>query len=227
MDLIVYIAIALFIILRLRSILGETDKTTFSERTKQKPIQTILGNLEQDINTNTLNSGKQDNVKKEKEETLENEFKKQLSQSSIEALNKISEKNSNFAITDFIKGAEQAFEMLLKAFINNDTDTLKLLLSDKLYNKLVRQINKLEKQKEINCTTLISIKSININEIKINKNNANITITFETEQIPMFKNEKQEIIRGDPKNIVLIEDKWTLERNINSPDPNWKIVALN
>ncbi len=104
-DIIIFAAIAGFIIYRLRSVLGK--RTGFQkEASEQKPIQNKENNKTQKIPS-----------------LLDNELK-------LEAVYK---QVSNFDHKKFLDGAKKAFEIIITSFNNGDKKTLKNLVSKDVF----------------------------------------------------------------------------------------------
>ena len=112
-DIIIFAAIAGFIIYRLRSVLGK--RTGFQkEATQTKPIQ--KDKAEENIKIPSL---------------LDNEIK-------LEAVYK---KVNNFDHKQFLEGAKKAFEIIITSFNNGDKKTLRDLVSKDVYSAFDKAIN--------------------------------------------------------------------------------------
>tara|TARA_B100001758_G_C18124494_1_gene460536 strand:- start:70 stop:648 length:579 start_codon:yes stop_codon:yes gene_type:complete len=111
-DIIVFAAIAVFIIYRLRSVLGK--RTGF-----QKTIVTENSEKPKTKEENTIPSLK------------ENEQKFEL----------VYKKVQNFDHKVFLDGAKKAFEIIITAFNNGDKKTLKSLVSKDVYTAFVSAID--------------------------------------------------------------------------------------
>ncbi len=112
-DIIIFAAIAAFIIYRLRSVLGK--RTGFQKDVaNRKPIQNEEG--EQDRKMPSL---------------LDNELK----------LEEIYKRVNNFDHKQFLEGAKKAFEIIITSFNNGDRKTLKDLVSKDVYQAFDKAIN--------------------------------------------------------------------------------------
>ncbi len=112
-DIIIFAAIAAFIIYRLRSVLGK--RTGYQkEVTDEQPIQ--KGKI---------------NQKKEIPSLLDNELKLEV----------VYKKVDNFDHKQFLEGAKKAFEIIITSFNNGDKKTLKGLVSEDVYLTFDKAIN--------------------------------------------------------------------------------------
>ncbi len=124
---------------------------------------------------------------------------------------------------NFLKGAENAVEMINEAFSNKDEETLRFMLGTKLFMHFKKQIDDLSSQGKTLKSSLISVLSKEITDIKSTSKNILIEVKFKMEQINFVENEKKEVILGSKKKIEIIQENWIFKRNIES-DKNFWIV---
>lgn len=129
-----------------------------------------------------------------------------------------------FAPDEFLQGARAAYEMVLVAFSKGDRDTLKMLLSDALYNNFDRSITEGQNADRITDTTLVAITKATIADAKLMGSTATLTVDFVSEQIHLIRDAAGAILEGNPSQQNKVEDQWVFTRNLASTDPNWKII---
>jgi len=112
-DIIIFAVIAVFIIYRLRSVLGK--RTGFQKNINQQEF-----------------------VKKETKPT---EIKIPQLKESEQKLEAVYKKVSSFNHKEFLEGAKKAFEIIITAFNKGDKGTLKNLVSKDVYNAFEGAIN--------------------------------------------------------------------------------------
>ena len=117
-DIIIFAAIAGFIIYRLRSVLGK--RTGFQKGLSQ----------------NQPNKDKKTEIKKEIPSLLDNQLK----------LQEVYKKVEGFDHKQFIEGAKKAFEIIITSFNNGDKKNLKNLVSKDVYTAFEKAID--EKQND-------------------------------------------------------------------------------
>ena len=162
-DIIIFAVIAVFIIYRLRSVLGK--RTGFQGNPKEQRL--------------------------EKKESLEQEPKVPQLRENEQKLEVIYKKISSFDHKTFLEGAKKAFEIIITAFNKGDKSTLKNLVSKDVYSAFEKAINdgsnnpnsnfyslvidsiddaKVENGKIIIAVNFISEQILNNNEDEIIKN---------------------------------------------------------
>ena len=112
-DIIIFAVIAVFIIYRLRSVLGK--RTGFQKNINQQEF-----------------------VKKE---TIPDELKIPQLKENEQKLEVVYKKVNSFNHKEFLEGAKKAFEIIITAFNKGDKSTLKNLVSKDVYNAFEGAIN--------------------------------------------------------------------------------------
>ncbi len=221
-DIVVFFVITVFIILKLKSVLGTRNDT---DNVRQKTLDEFFKNQMNKNNnkdnnakiidiTNQINKNKDDKNKNlELDIEVDDNVKKEL-------------KKINFDEKKFLKGAENAVEMVNEAFSNKDLETLQELLSTKLYNNFKKQIEELNNQNRILKSSLISFLSKKIENIKIVNKNICIDMIFDMEQINFVEDQDGNIIMGNKKQIQKVKEKWTFEKKVGDKTNFWIIKNI-
>ncbi|HIP76989.1 MAG TPA: Tim44 domain-containing protein [Kiloniellaceae bacterium] len=131
----------------------------------------------------------------------------------------------DFDPDQFASGARAAFEMIIAAFAEGDTKTLRPLLANDVYGDFSGAIKEREANKETLETTLIGITSADLIEAEMQQKTAFVTVKFVSEQVNVTRDAEGLIVDGNPNEVSTITDIWTFARNTRSRDPNWALVA--
>lgn len=132
--------------------------------------------------------------------------------------------DSSFTKDTFLQGARSAFEMIVHAFATGDNSTLRNLLDDQVYDNFAAAIKARITAKETLETSVISIRSADIVDARMDGRNAMVTVKIVSDQVNATRDEEGRVIDGDPNYVDQITDIWTFSRNTRSRDPNWKLV---
>lgn len=226
LDILILAAVAGFLIMRLRSVLGrrgghEESRPTFDPFRKDSPER----NAEDKV-IHLPERGRTEGAKEGAEKPGERAARPDKPETPLDAaLTQIRLADRNFDQAEFVGGAKAAFEMVINAFAGGDTQTLRPLLSNDVYDNFAGAISTREEDKETLETTLIGIDSADIIEAELQGKTAFITVKFISQQVNVTHNEAGEIVDGDPSQVTSITDIWTFARNTRSRDPNWTLVA--
>jgi len=215
-DIVILALIAGFILLRLRGVLGSrtgNDQPNFFAKkmlsgAEQEPVVQV-----------------EEKSLKPKTPADADPYLAGLGEGAVtDALGQIKARDAQFNASDFLQGARTAFEMVFDAFVKSDKPTLRMLMSDTIFQHFAGAADAREAQENKLETTLVSAQAKDITDAELIKNMARIGVRFASEQISVTRNAKGDIIEGNPSEVHHVEDHWVFERDVTSKNPNWKIV---
>tara|TARA_B100001741_G_scaffold135084_3_gene111316 strand:- start:2056 stop:2700 length:645 start_codon:yes stop_codon:yes gene_type:complete len=205
-DIIIFAIIAVFLIFRLRNILGE--KTGFDPKA--------------DNQSKTPKNEKISNVvdfTKKVENLKEYEFS-----SEIKEIMKI---DNSFKIDEFISGANTFFKMVVNGFVEGNIENIKKYVKPKIFKDFQNAIDERIKEKEKLIIDILSINHTKIKNIKIKGNIVKLEVIFDTVQIKALQDINDEIIDGDLDEKIVVKDMWTFERNFKLQSKNWTLIETS
>jgi predicted lipid-binding transport protein (Tim44 family) len=224
---IIFLALAVFIFLRLRNVLGQR---TGNER---PPYDRAARNVVQ---------GAQDNKVVPMPGTVIDQAPLAPSADATPAIDRwkgiaepgtslahgldgIAAQDSSFDPRHFLSGARSAYEMIVLAFANGDRRALKDLLSSEVYESFEAAIKEREKQEQKTETRFVSIDKAEIVGAETRDRAAQLTVRFVSQMISVTRDKAGTIVEGNPDKVADITDVWTFARDTTSRDPNWKLVG--
>lgn len=223
LDIILFAAIAAFLVLRLRSVLGR--RTGHEGRVEYDPFRQ---RKEHDQQGAQDDEDKVIHLPEARSESQQDGDKSAgaLGDGPLEtALTRIRLADPSFDKDGFAQGARAAFEMIITAFAQGDTDTLRPLLADEVYSDFAQAIEDRRSRNESLETTIVSVSGAEVIEAELQGRTAFVTVKFVSEQVNVTRDSEGRIIDGDPNEVATITDIWTFARNTRSRDPNWALVA--
>ncbi len=144
-----------------------------------------------------------------------------------EALASMRRAEPAFLPTEFIGGARQAFEMILMAFEHGDLDTLRQFLAPDVYQGFADAI---AARKEAGYT--VEARFVGVRDARVvtarfdaDSREAEIAIRFTGELISAVRDASGAVVEGDPNDVRRETDVWTFARRMGADDPNWLLVA--
>lgn len=222
------LAIAVVVILRLRSVLG---KRTGNERPPFDPYAAQRRAEKPQANGNVVNLPQRENapdnpVLEQPAEPVWSGYA-EADSNVAKGLEKIAAADNQFSTRIFVDGAKVAYEMVVTAFAQGDRQSLKTLLSRDVYEGFAKAIEDREKAGNVLESRFVGIDKTEVVGADLKGTKATITIRFLAEFISATLNKAGEIIDGDPKQVREVTDVWTFERDTGSRDPNWKLAATD
>ncbi len=225
-DVIFFALVAGFLILRLRSVLGR--RTGNENRERWTPRLPSRGGPRPPDPANPATGQAADRPLPDNVTPLPGRDALGPTGSPLDAaLTQIRVADSSFDPKRFAEGARSAFEMVVTAFAQGDTATLRPLLADDVYDNFAAAIKGRLDAKQTLETTLIAVKSAEIVEARMENRMAFVTVKFVSEQVNVTRNAAGEVVDGDPNRVATVTDVWTFARSTRTSDPNWALVQTS
>jgi predicted lipid-binding transport protein (Tim44 family) len=223
---IIFLALAVFIFLRLRAVLGQRtgrerppyDPYSARDAVRPAPSEKVV----------TLPGRASEAPPKPVVESEPAERWKGVAEpgSPIAAgLDAIAATDPSFDAKHFLAGARAAYEMVVTAFAEGDQRTLKNLLSREVYEGFEAAIREREQRGETVETRFVSIDKAEIIGAELRGRTAQVTVRFVSQLVSVTRDRNGAVIEGSPDRVTEVTDVWTFARDISSRDPNWKLVA--
>jgi len=124
----------------------------------------------------------------------------------------------------FSAGARAAFTTIVEAFAKGETTALRPLLDGPTYGSFESAIRGRAERKEKAETTLIGFEASDISAAELQGTQAAVTVRFVSEQINVLRDAEGQIIDGNPNEVQKVIDLWTFRRDTKSSDPNWLLI---
>ncbi|MDC3141655.1 Tim44/TimA family putative adaptor protein [Alphaproteobacteria bacterium] len=196
LDILIFGVIAIFLIFRLKNILG--TKTDFEDnglKEKKQPKQ-YSNIVSLKTNKNNFN----------------------------EEIDKIIKVDTDFDVVNFLNGSKTFFEMVLKSFVSGNLDNVKDFIKPSVLKSFKGAIDERNKEDETLILDLISVEKNKIVSSVITKSSIKINVVFETLQITALMDKNEKIIDGDTDKEILVKDEWIFEKKIKDQNPNWTLI---
>lgn len=211
-QLLVLAGIAIFLILRLKNVLGTRDGfekpkvQTKPQDVSRAEFEVIEGGPDRDI-TDHVDEGSQ-------------------KAQDFAAMKRI---EPGFSVSEFVQGARGAYEMIVMGFERGNLDEIQPFLADDVFETFVSVVAAREDQGLTIEAEFIGVRETSVQDVKFDKdtNTAEITMRFVGELTSVVRDKGGDIIEGDPKAVKRQKDSWTFSRTMGSNDPNWLLVATD
>ncbi len=212
-QIVILAAIALFLILRLRSVLGTREgfeKPTevaapASKPRRERPFEVIEGGVaDPDVA----------------------DFADPESPTG-QALAAMKRTDRNFTVAEFSHGARAAYEMIVMAYENGDLETLQKFLAPEVYEPFAAAIAA-RKEKGLTVeASFAGMREVKLIDARFDSatNEADVTMRFVGELTSVVRNPEGRIVEGAPHELKQQKDVWTFTRDMSSDNPNWLLTG--
>jgi predicted lipid-binding transport protein (Tim44 family) len=210
-QLLVLAAIAVFLILRLKSVLGTRDgfekpvaRETQPKESRRRSFEVIEGGPDHDIIDHVEDGSP-----------------------AAHALAEMKRVESSFGVADFLQGARGAYEMILMGFERGDLAPIKPFLSADVYEAFAGVVEERAAKGYKVDADFIGIRELAIADATFDgkSGEAEITVRFAAELTSVVRDNAGEVVEGKVGEIKRIKDVWTFARKMGANDPNWELVA--
>jgi len=210
-QLLVLLAVAVFLILRLRNVLGtregfEKKPVPMSEREAmpRRDFEVIEGGPDTDI-TDHVEDGTP----------------------SAKALGAMKMAEPGFNVSEFLGGARGAYEWILMAFERGDLDEVRGFLSEEVYEAFESVVHARADEGLTVEAEFVGVRETALVDAEFDRDSkeGEITVRFVGELAFAVRNADGDVVEGNPGEIKRQRDVWTFGRVFGSDDPNWRLVA--
>lgn len=211
-QLLVLAGIAVFLILRLRGVLGTREGFEKPVVNRPEPSSRI-GKPEFDV----IEGGPDLDITDHVEEGSD----------AAKALASMKRVDPSFNVSEFLGGARGAYEMILMAFEKGDLDSIVPFISEDVYEAFASVVDERQRQGLTIDAKFIGISDMSLTDAAFDEpaKEGEITIRFKSEMTSVVRDNAGDIIEGSETEIKRQKDTWTFARKMDSGDPNWRLVA--
>jgi len=223
---IIFLALAVFIFLRLRSVLGQRtgrERPPYDPYAAREPVRPATDNIVALPNRTPEAAAQAPATPAEPVER----WKDIAAAGSAVAtgLDAIAAAAPDFDAKHFLTGARAAYEMIVNAYAEGDRRTLKNLLSRDVYDGFEAAITEREKRGDTVESRFVSIDNAEITAAEVRARNVQVTVRFQSKLVSVTRDKNGVVIDGNAEKVTDVTDVWTFARDVSSRDPNWKLVA--
>ena len=214
LQIFILAAVAIFLFWRLRAVLGSRDgfeKNIKNLKTSKKVIKSP------NIIEEPSKADPDDDIFDYVEENSR----------SADVFKKMKEFDSDFSVNKFVSGAKIAYEIIIMAFENGDTEKLGGLLEQKVLKSFKSVIEKRKKDGLVIEAKFIGMRDIRIIDASFSEKTkiADITLSFKSEISTVVKDAEGSVVEGHPDEIKKQKDTWVFTKDLSKKSPIWLLKS--
>jgi predicted lipid-binding transport protein (Tim44 family) len=211
-QILVLAGIAVFLVIRLKSVLGTRDGFEGTPPELEKPVERKLEVVKGGI-----------------EDDTEHEDYAPAGSEAAKALSAMKKAEPGFGIGEFLTGAKQAYEMILMAFENGDLTEVRPFISDEIAQSFQGVIDMRAQQGVRVEVKFIGVRELSLHDAQFYPETglAEVTVKYVGELTSAVYDANGNLVEGDPKEVKRQRDKWTYSRKMGTQDANWTLVATS
>jgi predicted lipid-binding transport protein (Tim44 family) len=133
----------------------------------------------------------------------------------------------SFDVGHFLEGGKSAYRMILEAYWKGDLDAMKSHVDAHVMEAFAGAVAEREKDGLSLDNRLVAIEQALIAEAALEGSVATVTVRFEADIAAVTRNKEGEVVAGSLSDAVQTRDLWTFRRDITAGNPNWLLVETD
>jgi predicted lipid-binding transport protein (Tim44 family) len=224
----IVIAIAVFVLFRLRSVLGTRTGTERPPLERRKPTEAVAkDDTVVPMQPRGTAAPELDDDRRNRKIEAEIEQFARGDAGLAAGFKAVAEVDPSFTPKSFLEGAKQAYEMIVTAYASGDRAMLKNLLEKDVFDGFQGAIADREAAGQTVDFTFVGLPKVEFADAEYDKKNVLVTVRFHAEVVSATRDKDGTLVEGNADQVQTIADEWTFQRNPKSRDPNWKVVSTS
>jgi len=228
-DLLIYAIVAAGLVFWLRNILGtrhgdERDRPNPFEQ-RQNGVQDTLKEIKKIVDTESGQSVVGVGMAPGITPVLDRNMS--ILSTAEAGLLEIARADRSFQTLNFLRGAQDAFVMIVEAFARGDRDALKTLLTEPAFKAFAHVITERETTGQKAHVEIHAIRKAEIVAARMERRDALVTVRFIADETNVLRDSTDMLLHGNPERVTETIDVWTFVRDTKSREPGWLLIETN
>jgi predicted lipid-binding transport protein (Tim44 family) len=133
----------------------------------------------------------------------------------------------SFDVARFVEGAKAAYRLILEAFWKGDLDVIRSHVDPHVYETFAGAVEQRKKDGLTLDNRLVAIDQAVISEATVDRSVAVLTVRFEADIAAVTRNAEGQVVAGSMSDAVQTRDLWAFRRDLGSRDPNWLLIETD
>jgi predicted lipid-binding transport protein (Tim44 family) len=133
----------------------------------------------------------------------------------------------SFDVARFLEGSKAAYRLILEAFWKGDVEAMRQYVDGHVFETFASAVEQRKKDGLVLDNRLVAIDQAVIAGAEVDRNVALVTVRFEADIAAVTRNAAGEVVAGSLSDAVQTRDRWTFRRDTSSRDPNWLLVETD
>jgi predicted lipid-binding transport protein (Tim44 family) len=133
----------------------------------------------------------------------------------------------SFDVARFLEGAKAAYRLILESFWKGDLEAMRPHVDDHIYDAFAEAVEQRAKDGLVLDNRLVAVEQAVIAGAELDRKVALVTVRFEADIAAVTRNADGDVVAGSLSDAVQTRDRWTFRRDIGANDPNWLLVETD
>jgi predicted lipid-binding transport protein (Tim44 family) len=133
----------------------------------------------------------------------------------------------SFDVARFLEGSKAAYRLILEAFWKGEVEAMRPYVDAHVFDTFAAAVEQRTKDGFTLDNRLVAIDQALVAAAEIERSVALVTVRFEADIAAVTRNSAGEVVAGSLSDAIQTRDRWTFRRDISSRDPNWLLVETD
>ena len=133
----------------------------------------------------------------------------------------------SFDVARFLEGAQAAYRMILESFWKGDLEAMRPHVDGHIFDAFAAAVEQRATDGLVLDNRLVAIEQAVIAGAELERKIALVTVRFEADIAAVTRNADGDVVAGSLSDAVQTRDRWTFRRDIGANDPNWLLIETD
>lgn len=135
--------------------------------------------------------------------------------------------DATFDVARFLEGSKSAYRLILEAFWKGDLEAMRPFVDAHVHETFAGAVEQRTTDGLVLDNRLVAIEQAVIASSDLNGSVALVTVRFEADIAAVTRNAAGDVVAGSLSDAVQTRDRWTFRRDVAQRDPNWLLVETD
>ena len=135
--------------------------------------------------------------------------------------------DATFDVARFLEGSKSAYRLILESFWKGDLEAMRPFVDAHVYQTFADAVEQRSKDGLVLDNRLVAIEQAVIAGTELTGSVALVTVRFEADIAAVTRNAAGDVVAGSLSDAVQTRDRWTFRRDVAQRDPNWLLVETD
>jgi len=133
----------------------------------------------------------------------------------------------SFDVARFLEGAQAAYRLILESFWKGEMETMRPHVDGHIFAAFSGAVEQRATDGLVLDNRLVAIEQAVIVGAEVERKVALVTVRFEADIAAVTRNAAGDVVAGSTSDAVQTRDRWTFRRDVGANDPNWQLVETD
>ena len=141
-------------------------------------------------------------------------------------LNRIGAAGGFATVSEFVRGAKQAYELILPAVARGNPASVDYLLTEQVRRDFLTFADARRQRGETESLMFIGFNGVDVIAASFD-DVASVDVRFSADIVSATRDRDGNVVQGSADRVVRVAEIWTFERDLKTPRSRWRLAATD